>query len=743
MKRKKSRLLLILILILVFLLFLFSILTLAKTTAHAVKGKTILNPTPITMSSVPCTSDLDCSSAQFCNSSLVCANKVVGLGIVPDPFMIYNCTDLQNMNNNLNASYALARDIDCSEAKNWIYNEYTPRRNSDGSYSYFLASYKGFKPIGQYTYNSTSFGVPIASTALVSEKSRFYGNLNGRGFKIKNLYLDLVYNTTTFRGGLIAFSYGNISNVILENIDFNCLSYCGGVSSSNYGIISNVSVSGVIKSINLARNSYVGGISGNSGKNSLIENSASFVSINGWMYVGGIVGDSAGIIKDSFFRGSVSGDAQVGGIIGTGVSGAIIRNCYSAGNVSGRTSTASVVGYIASEISNSFTSIVPNSIQNYSLNAYTYASAPVNFYYFYPSSNILKCYVYYNNSWRYDEPGCTKVFDINYFKNSSNAPMNTWDFTNIWAIDANFNEGYPYLKWQKREIIPIIPPATIVNMSLIPAGRFVMGDNTSALARHNVTLNAFYIDKYEVSKELWNSVGNWSLTRGYNIGPASAKASNHPVQNMQWYSAVKWANARSEMEGFKPVYYTDYALTNVYREGNFRLNNTFVNWSANGYRLPTEAEWEYAARGNVTTCIYPCFPWSSATGIISHEKANYYSNETVKYDLSPTRGYHPRYNDGIMPYTSPVGSFQPNGYGLYDMAGNVFEWCWDWLSVPYAPGAVTNPLGPNSGNGRIIRGGSWGGKYPYYAFIEIVSYRNYNAPDGQADSLGFRTVRKA
>jgi formylglycine-generating enzyme required for sulfatase activity len=121
--------------------------------------------------------------------------------------------------------------------------------------------------------------------------------------------------------------------------------------------------------------------------------------------------------------------------------------------------------------------------------------------------------------------------------------------------------------------------------------------------------------------------------------------------------------------------------------------------------LPTEAEWEKAARGGLSGLR---FPWGDT---ISESQANYYGCTNpcnVSYDLGPS-GYNAAFMTGGFPYTSPVGSFAANGYGLYDMAGNVYEWCWDWYGTPYGEPTTTNPTGPASGSYRVFRGGCWGG----------------------------------
>ena len=280
--------------------------------------------------------------------------------------------------------------------------------------------------------------------------------------------------------------------------------------------------------------------------------------------------------------------------------------------------------------------------------------------------------------------------------------------------------------------------ATPTNMALIAAGSFEMGNALSAsndgdtdeLPVHSVNVREFYMDKYEVSKALWDEVASWAGSHGYDINTSSAsgKATNHPVYNVTWHEAVKWSNARSQKEGLTPCYTLDGTV--VMRTGT---SDPECNFLANGYRLPTEAEWEKAARGGLRG---KRFPWGDT---ITHSEANYESS-SYSYDVSPTSGYHPTYATGSFPYSSPVGSFPPNAYGLYDVAGNMDEWCWDSYSLSYyATSPELNPTGPALGDdrGRVRRGGSWtsSGRYARVADRDALN------PGIGYDYLGFRCVR--
>ncbi len=282
------------------------------------------------------------------------------------------------------------------------------------------------------------------------------------------------------------------------------------------------------------------------------------------------------------------------------------------------------------------------------------------------------------------------------------------------------------------------------SLALVAGGSFAMGDSFADLGAdelpvHTATVSAFYMERTEVSKALWDIVYSWATNNGYSfaVNAGRGKAPTHPVQMVNWYDTVKWCNARSQLEGLTPCYYTNDSQTGVYCTGQVTISNSYVNWAASGYRLPTEAEWERAARGGASGHR---FPWAD-TNVISHSRANYDSTTGYAYDVSPTRGYNPAFTNGPSPYTSPCGYFATNGFGLYDMAGNVWEWCWDWHDPNWYTNAAateTDTRGPVSGSNRVLRGGSWDSPAP----DSCCALREPKAPSGAVNELGFRCVRK-
>jgi formylglycine-generating enzyme required for sulfatase activity len=242
------------------------------------------------------------------------------------------------------------------------------------------------------------------------------------------------------------------------------------------------------------------------------------------------------------------------------------------------------------------------------------------------------------------------------------------------------------------------------NLVRIPGGTFTMGSPVSEPGRsseeiqHQVTVSSFFMGKYEVTQE------EYEIVMGDN--PSNSKGDNLPVTDMYWDRAVEYCNALSKRAGLTPAY---------------TIGDT-VTWNrkANGYRLPTEAEWEYACRAGTTG------PFSTGDTITANQ-ANYSVYNDGDYSYWYTRRER----------TVDVGSFAPNPWGLYDMHGNVREWCWDWYGI-YSAGSQTDPQGspkPTWGGTHVFRGGS----FNYYADYQRSAYRG--ADRNGTSYLGFRVCR--
>jgi len=376
------------------------------------------------------------------------------------------------------------------------------------------------------------------------------------------------------------------------------------------------------------------------------------------------------------------------------------------------------------------------------------------------AAGIAQATVTVSELWIAQRPG-TKLLDLSYDVSSTetnevtvslavsngvstvNAPSVTGDIGSgvttgfgksmVWDMGADWNEQLATLSCTVVADDTPIPPAPS-GMVLIPAGTFQMGSSSFReggyfeMPVHSVYVSAFYMGQTEVTKAQWSEVYTWATAHGYSFPSdhelGRGKGENHPVQWLNWYDCVKWANARSEKDGSTPCYTVD---GTVYRVG--QSDDVSCNWTANGYRLPTEAEWEKTARGGVSGHR---FSWSDSDEI-QHARVNYYSSTNFAYDTSPTHGYNPTYATGGTPYTSPAGAFSPNGYGLVDMAGNVWEWCWDWYGS-YTSSPDTDPRGVGTGSSRASRGGGWANSSSSCR----VAKRGFGTPTYWHDSIGFR-----
>ncbi len=266
------------------------------------------------------------------------------------------------------------------------------------------------------------------------------------------------------------------------------------------------------------------------------------------------------------------------------------------------------------------------------------------------------------------------------------------------------------------------------NFVYVSQGSFNMGctkgsANKSELPVHEVTLSYFYISKYEVTQKEYaaimdNEVPSWS--KRYGLGD------NYPAYGVSWYSAITYCNLRSINEGLTPAYSISGSTDpktwgQIPQEDNPIWNSVQCNWDANGYRLPTEAEWEYAARG---AAITPDYQYSGSDNV---DTVAWHEGNNGPFDKS---------NYG----SKTVGSKSANSLGLFDMSGNVWELCWDWSDLTYyrnSPRYV--PKGPEEGRRRVKRGGSW----VYGAEACRVSYRGSVGPQDNhvLSATGFRLCR--
>jgi len=318
-------------------------------------------------------------------------------------------------------------------------------------------------------------------------------------------------------------------------------------------------------------------------------------------------------------------------------------------------------------------------------------------------------------------PAVTVTGDVGVNVAVGNGKQLTWDAGFDWSNQHNSQVRF---RVTADDLI-------IANFARIESGAFSMGDSldglTDATPVHTVNVSAVYLFETEVSKAQWDQVRAWALSNGYaDLSAAASSSSDSPAKSISWYDAVKWCNARSEMEALTPCYYTDVAQSMVYKIGQAGVTNAMVKWDANGYRLPTEAEWEKAARGGFSGRR---FPWGNT---ITHNEASYYSDVIYgSYDISSTRGIHPS-------FPTPIGFFPANAFGLREMSGSVWEWCWDWYDASfYGSSPANNPTGPATGAFRTRRGGA----YQSYAHRTRSAHRDMDPPTLIHPTQGFRTAR--
>jgi formylglycine-generating enzyme required for sulfatase activity len=273
------------------------------------------------------------------------------------------------------------------------------------------------------------------------------------------------------------------------------------------------------------------------------------------------------------------------------------------------------------------------------------------------------------------------------------------------GLDQSFLTGIPSLKIRVVKVEKVLQmKADLLKLKnkgfiLVEGGTFYMGGigngDYALLQAHNVTLSSFYISKYEVTQKEYKALIGTNPSH-----PEKGIGDNYPVNKVSWYDAVEYCNALSRKEGLTPVY-------------TGSGENIKMNINANGYRLPTEAEWEFAAKGG-----------NSSRGYLY---AGSNSKDSVAWHWN---------NSGRKVH--PVGGKKANELGLYDMTGNVAEWCWDWDGY-YDTNHQTNPTAYTTGTEKVNRGGSLRSSRDINC---ETSTRSHSSPSSTYESTGFRLVRR-
>jgi formylglycine-generating enzyme required for sulfatase activity len=323
--------------------------------------------------------------------------------------------------------------------------------------------------------------------------------------------------------------------------------------------------------------------------------------------------------------------------------------------------------------------------------------------------NELGIYDMSGNEWEW----CWDWFDKDYYQNSpaKNPPGSEKGTARIYrgggccGVQQNMRctlreyliPSYKHFDMGFRVVRKVKNPKKIpTGMVLVSGGTFPMGSTDSSQGirpAHKVVLNSFYMGKYEVTQDEWNNI------MGYNTSFFSE--ARNPIDGVRWYEAIEYCNKKSKMEGLTPCY-------------SGSGDNITCNFAANGYRLPTEAEWEYACRGG------------QHSGNYTYSGSN--DPEEVAWYVKNLRDRKTRH----------VGLKKPNELGIYDMTGNAWEWCWDWYDhLYYKKSPIENPTGPTSGVRRVVRGGNVYNQC--LPSILRVGFRPINGFQG----YGFRVVRTA
>ena len=482
-------------------------------------------------------------------------------------------------------------------------------------------------------------------TSIGTANNRFTGSFDGNGYVINNI----IINSTLMDQGLfgVIAEEGTIRNVALCDIILNGSTNAGSQAGTNYGTIENGYVTGLING-----NNNIGGIVGrNFG---IIKNCYCTGNIKGIQYIGGLVGinDGTGTLQYSYATGRVSGISDVGGVIGHVSLDAGVSNCVALNNiVENILPNYANIGRVAGS-SNSL-GLINNYAQRH-MNINKTVSEGLNTI---DGNNIISN-IYRFSSW---------------WSGTINWNGVAWNFSTLWQMNGKNLPKLRNVGGSQNHVIKVSQ-----KMVQIPAGSFTMGSPAGETGRkadegpqHTVSLGGFFIGAYEVTYEMYNLLMLKEVDYSY---------SEYPLV-LNWYEALVFCNTLSMEEGLSPAYSINNSTDptewgNVPTVLNTEWNSVEIVPGSTGYRLPTEAQWEYACRAETIT------PWNTGASITTAQA---------------------RFSDST---TTSVGSYAPNAWGLYDMHGNINEWCWDWYDS-YTDELQENPQGQIQGTRRVCRGGSY------------------------------------
>ena len=562
-------------------------------------------------------------------------------------------------------------------------------------------------------------------TPIGTYENAFRGSFNGNGYSISNLTIIGNYDFA----GLFGYVEGVSGTVFISNLNLYNVNISGGSNAGGIaGYVNNVKIENCSVTRGNITCGTAGGIVGTAGS---VEFSINKCYFSGSIYssnnAGGIVAvvhANVVSITNCYTTGAVNGGAT-GGIAGsiTNMPGYIavsnIENCYAACAVNSNGSSGGILRSGFGSNGSIENCVALNPVSNSNSHDGTYISSGRI------SGDEYVGISFVNNKARSDMliNGVVVIDGSADNKDGADAAIGTslaavfstadgWS-TDIWNIPSGnliVGGALPTLKGFPNVTQNPVLMFTSIEMVQIPEGTFTMGpDIWGNNVSFNVTLSAFKMGKYQVTQEQYEAVMGINPSH-FISNPANGEIQGkRPIENVSWFDAIEFCNKLSEMQGLNPVY----TITGRTPSAGYPITAAIVtaNWNNNGYRLPTEAQWEYACRAGSNT--------------------NWYfgdnENELVNYAW---------YSENSNDMTHEVGKKLPNYFGLHDMHGNVWEWCWDWLG-DYPEADQNDYRGVVSGDVRTHRGGCWS-----HSASELYSLgRGYiNLPGGGYNNFGFRVV---